>query len=522
MTVSRTALKEYLDKPLDSFTWIKQLPRDQLLDEFRGWRVKPRFKTDPWTHQLACFYIGMCYPQFLMLLDMGLGKSKILLDILTQRIRERKTRRAIITVPRLINLGSWEDAVAEHSDLGCTIVSAENKDAKFEALLKPEGEITIVDYSGLQYALSKKGKGTKNGNDVSKMVPDDKLVRMLAKEYDFFGMDESHKAKNRDTLRWKVLHKLTQEMPARFAMTGTLFGRDPTDLFAQFQLIDGGETFGDTLGMFRAAFFQEVSNGFGIDYKFDRSMTRALYKRLQHRSIRYDEDECGDLPERREIRIKSPFTDDQREHYLRAVDGLISANGQLRETDSAYLRMRQIVAGFIQWTDEYGKHEVTFPINHKLDQLERLVEEAGASKVVVSHEYTRSGELITQRLASLGIKYEWLHGGSKDPVNAVRRFVADPECRVFVMNSDSGGTGVDGLQKVARYLIFYESPVSPITRKQALKRVHRPGQRHACVIYDLVVAGSVDIRILRMIEEGKDLHASIVDGTFDIRQLRLL
>ena len=519
--ISKAGLREYMEKDLDSFRWMKRLTERQLRKEFREtYGVQPHFKTTPWLHQLVCFHIGMLYPEFLFLLDMGLGKTKILLDIMTQRIREGTMKRAIITVPRLINLGSWEEAILEHSDLEPNIVSATNIDEKTEMLLHPKGQVTVIDYAGLQNTLSSKAvvKGKK------KLVKDDRKVLLAARQHDFFGMDESHKAKNRDTLRFSLLRGLTGKMKARYATTGTMFGRNPEDIWAQFFLVDRGETLGDTLGMFRAAFFTEdYSNKWkmGADYKFNKGMMRDLYRRLQHRSLRYDEDECLDIPERSIIPIKLAFPTEQREHYLRAVQGLIQAAGKLRELDSNYLRMRQIVAGFLQWKDDSGPHEVVFSENPKLQAIERLVEEAGNSKVVISHEYTKSGELITGLLDRMEVGYEWLHGGSKDPINAVRRFIEDPNKRVFVMNSESGGTGTDGLQKVAKYLVFFECPPSPISRAQVIKRVHRPGQLHKSFIYDLIIEGSIDRRILSFIAEGRNLHQAVINGDFGARSLLL-
>lgn len=521
MPTSKQALREYIEQPLDSFTWMKKLTEDDILRELKQLRVRPEFKTEPWLHQLVCFYLGLCQPYFLFLLDMGAGKTKILLDLMTQRVREGKIDRAIVTVPNLINLSTWQEAVEEHSDLGCTIVTAEGKEDKWDMLLKPSGKVTIVDYAGLQYALSMKTKEKRK--DGKKLIPDPARIRKLSSVYDFFAADESHKAKNRDSLRYRILSSLTREMRFRYSTTGTLFGRDPEDAFAQFLLIDRGETFGSSVGMFREVFYTTGTDAAGFPIKeFDKRMTRDLYRRLQHRSIRYDEDELADLPERHEILVSVPFADEQRDFYYNALDKLIAAEGRFQELDSAFIRTRQIVAGFVQWNDEAGKHRVTFQQNNKLDQLERLILESGDSKIVVAHSYTPSGELITQRLKSMGIKYEWLYGGSKDPVNAVKRFRQDPDCRVFVMNSEAGGTGTDGLQKVARYLIFYESPSSPITRKQVVKRVHRPGQSMRVVIYDLVIKGSVDMRILKLIKEGVDLHKAVVDGVFTPQQLRIL
>lgn len=526
--ISKESLKAYLCRELDSFNWMKKLPREVLEKELRSFKVRPVFKgSDPWTHQLVCFLIGCSYPQYAYLLDMGLGKTRILLDLMTQRRREGRFTRAIVTVPRLVNLGSWEDAIREYSDFEPNIVSGTTEE-KWEALSNPKGDITVIDYPGLQHALSGRLTGSKmseKGQRAGKNFEygkDAKRIKQVAKLYSFFGMDESHKSKNKDALRFKLLKQLTSAIPDRYATTGTLFGRNPEDIWAQFYLVDHGETFGESFGMFRAAFFSEVENYWKREYAFNKGMTRTLYQFLHHRSIRYSEDECLDLPRRRNITLTIKFTEEQKEHYMRAVDGLINARGMLRELDSNYLRMRQICAGFLEWREEDEKCQVLFRNNPKLDALERLVTESGDSKLVVSHEYTMSGRLITERLTEMQVGYEWLYGGSKDSINAVRRFLSDPDKRVFVLNSESGGTGTDGLQKQARYLIFYESPASPITRQQVLKRVHRPGQEREPVIYDLVMDRSIDARILGFVKEGQDLHAAVVDGRVDPKSFSLL
>ena len=105
---------------------------------------------------------------------------------------------------------------------------------------------------------------------------------------------------------------------------------------------------------------------------------------------------------------------------------------------------------------------------------------------------------------------------------ARRRFLDDPACRVFVMNSEAGGTGNDGLQKVARYMVFYESPTPVITRKQTEKRVHRPGQKERVFIYDLALKRSVDGGILTLLAEGKDLYSSVVGASQKSRKGWLL
>lgn len=508
--ISRNAIRDYHARKLDSCAWIKKIPREELLKEIKTFKVRPIFRGhDRWTHQLASFLIGMSYPQYLFLLDMGLGKTTILLDLFTQHLREKTMTRGLVLVPRLINISTWNQDVLEHSDFEPNLCYGDIEE-KWERLINPRGDLSIIDYAGLHLAL-----GTKEGK---KIVRDDKKVAKLRKVYDGIALDEIHKTRNKDTLRYSILRALMKTMPVRYGTTGTLFGHDPQEIYPQFYLIDRGETFGDTMGLFREAFFDKKVNPWGgPEYTFRKELTRQLYRMLQHRSLRYDEDEVPEIEIPKGVfrQLKVAFSDEQREHYLRALQGIIDAKGRLSDIDSAWIRMRQITSGYLEWNDEHGKHSVMFPENPKLQMLEKVIDESGYEKVIVSTEYTQTGRLITQWLEKNNYGYEWLYGGTKDPVNCIQRFMRDASKKVFVMNSESGGTGTDGLQKVSRYLVMYESPTTPIARKQLIKRVLRPGQRHRAFIYDIVMEKSLDKGILTHIEEGVSLYKSVVNGKFN-------
>ena len=517
--IKHSAVDDFLRRKLESFLWMKKLTHEDIDAEFKQYKVKPVFKgEESWLHQKICFHIGMCRPEFLFLLDMGTGKTRILLNLITQRLREKKLKRALVTVNSQLTIDSWDTSIAKYSDLEPVIINSSTAEEKWEKLISPSGDIAVIDYTGLHLALSKKIKQGKK----HVLLRDDAKVKQLKKIYNFYDADESQELRNTDTLRFAIIRALTKEFDYRYASTGTPMGRNPEDMFSQFLLVDHGETFSDTLGMFREAFFLKSSNGFATEWIFDKRKERLFNQFMQHRSIRYLEAECGDIPTCHPVSLKLDFTTEQREHYLQAVQGLINAGGKLSEMDNNYHRMRQIVAGYMHWHDEYGEHTVRFEHNVKLEMLRLLLEDSGSSKFVVSHEYTESGKMITEMLDELKIGYEWVWGGTKDKVAALHRFLTDRSKRVWVMNSEVGGTGTDGLQDVVRYLVFYESPTSPITRKQVIKRVHRAGQTKRTFIYDLIIKKSIDIRVLEFIAEGNDLHRALVDGGSNIKQLLLI
>ena len=510
MIIDKRAVDAFLRRDLESFLWMKQLSRETIMTELRELRVVPYFKTDPWLHQLVCFYIALKHPRFLYLLDMGTGKSKIIMDIITQVQRESKLTHALILVPRLSNIDSWWDDIIKHSGLEPWHCDVADIDEKYERLIRPQGDVTIIDYAGLHLAMSEKVPGKKGAK---RMVRDDKKMRQLLKQYNFLSIDESHKLSNHQSLWFSIIRQISKRVDYCYATTGTLFGKDPEAAWSQFFLVDRGETFGENLGLFRSAFFtQKPSMWKGIKYVFDKRMDHRFHRMMQNRSLRYDEDEVQDLPKRVHRMEKLAMDFEQREHYLRAVDGVIAAQNKKHAAGAPWIRMRQICSGYLSWKDEHGDHLIYFKNNPKLDALERLIDEMGDTKCVVAYDYTATGAMIVERVKKMGLGYEWFYGGTKDKTESKRRFMEDPKCRVFVMNSAAGGTGNNGLQKVARYMFLYESPSEPKERKQVIKRIHRPGQEHRCFIYDLIYAGTVETGILNAIEEGNDLYERVVNG----------
>lgn len=511
MTIARSSVNEFLDRELDDCRWMKRLLADQILRELKQLRTQPVFKTSPWLHQLVCFFIGIYYPRYLFLLDMGLGKTKLLLDLLTQVQRENKLDRGLVAVPRVTNMSSWRDDVLRHSDLEPNPCNITDIEGKRERLLNPTGDLTIIDYQGLQWALCKKVP-SKKGHKLEWHEP---WVRQARKLYNWVGIDESHMLSNDDSLWFRIMWQLTKDADYVYASTGTLFGKRVEDLWAQFYLVDRGETFGANLGIFREALFTLDSNGFGNVWTFNKRRQPDLNRMLQHRSIRYDEREVPelDLPKLTVVPpIKIEMEEEQRQHYLKALEGLIAAEDHHGDIEAPWIRMRQITSGYLAWKDAAGDHVVRFKDNPKLDHLERLVMERGDGKLIIVHEYTETGRIISERLDQLKVKHLWLYGGSKDKGSIRDRFMQDASVGVLLMNWASGGTGNDGLQSVARYMVFYESPPSPTARHQTMKRIHRPGQLRRTFVYDLVCSGTVDKGILDDIAAGRSLYEDVVNG----------
>lgn len=69
--IPAAAVKDYMSRKLDSFTWIKSLSKKELIAEIDKLQPKPQLYAGLHKHQLACFLLGVSYPQFCFFLDMG-------------------------------------------------------------------------------------------------------------------------------------------------------------------------------------------------------------------------------------------------------------------------------------------------------------------------------------------------------------------------------------------------------------------------------------------------------------------
>lgn len=520
MNISRRAVADYLDRRFESFDWIKKVPPDQIRDELARFKVPPRFKVDPWPPQLACFFLAMTRPEFLFLLDMGAGKTKLILDIVSQLFRERRVRRALIGVPRAAVLESWVDATAEHSDLEPWPVTATSIDEKWGQLSNPRGDITIVDYQSLALAVTVKRKASKRpGGKKSdnELALDKDKMEQLRGLYDFSNWDESQYLGNHNSLWYTVARRISHQCLHSHATTGTLIDRDLEAAWAQFNIIDRGETFGPNLGLFRAAFFETKMHPFrGLQYIPRAGMSGDFHRMLQHRSIAYTEAEIdANLPPKHEEVMVMKMGTEQREHYLRALDGVInSSKGDVNIKESQWFRMRQILSGYLAWEDGNGAHKLVFKENPKLIGLQRALDLVGHHKLVVVYQYTETGRMIYEWLRERGIGVAWYYGGTKDKGATKRRFTETSvgACQVFLMNFASAGTGTDGLQRVSSAMYLYETPTSPRERRQVVKRLWRPGQTRPVRIWDPVLERGLDAKILRSLKEGADFAEKFMTG----------
>lgn len=504
------ALQAFLDRPRRDYRRWKALSLDKL--DARHARLPAIIPSWDKLHldQKVCALIGARQPRFAFFNDPGTGKTMLALTLARYHRSAGNLQRIIVLVPNKSNCVEWGDEVAKHYPRTKFVALTGSSRNKWEQLRSnPKALITVTTYAGFtRMASDKKGKS---------LTPNLPKVLELARIFQGLVLDESSEVKGHDSLIFRICRKLSKTSHLVLALSGTPFGRDPTALWAQMNLVDGGETLGETLGLFRGVFFKTSVNYFGgFQHRFIQKKRRLMFDLLANRSIRYPAKEA-DLPKVVPIVKRVELSEEARDWYERATGELRAAAGDFVRVKSTFLRMRQLSSGFVGLpADEEGrKAKVEFEENPKLEQLLGIVQSIPLEyPVIIVHEFIYSGERICEQLEEQGIPFVYLRGGVKDEAASIRKFKTGRVTRL-VINHKAGGFGLN-LQNAA-YMLFYESPVSSIIRKQVEARfIRRYSNWDRVFRYDLLAINTMDERIREFHTEGDDLFKAILEGRVQI------
>lgn len=516
--INPKVVENFLNRKLQIFDWIKSYSEEELDAACGALRPRPRFGKKLWKHQKACFLLLNELKRFMLLADMGSGKSNMVLMLFKYRKQCGDKVKAIVFVPFITSVATWIDETEKHvPELKCVPLLGTTKENL--ARLKEDGDLFVICYQSAVAMLAEKTK--KKVKKKTKIVwsMNDAKVRAAFKGFNFLILDEVHKNKSSDSLSYHMCRAISAQAEWVVGLTGTPFGRNLIDLWPQFHLIDFGETLGTTLGFYQHAFFRRTKGFFGgVEFKFKKRLFPVLKKIIKNRSIRYTIDELRDMPPLQYVAKLINAPDTSKGYCTDALQKLREAmkGNRYEEIKSNYLKLRQLSSGFMTLKGEDDERlQMQFDENPKLDALQELIEAIPQDcKIVVFHHFVYTNQMISDRLTEMKVKHARIWGKQKDPIGELKKFKENPACKVLVINSKSGSSSLN-LQH-ANYICFFEAPDSPIDRQQAERRCWRPGQEKRVIVYDLLVRGTVDVKLQASNKEGKDLLQSLLDGKTEI------
>ena len=137
----------------------------------------------------------------------------------------------------------------------------------------------------------------------------------------------------------------------------------------------------------------------------------------------------------------------------------------------------------------------------KLELLMTLVPEMvdEGRRILIFSQFTSMLALIEQELQQAGLEYVLLTGDTTDRELPVQ---------IFLISLKAGGVGLN--LTAADTVIHYDPWWNPAVENQATDRAHRLGQDKPVFVYKLIVAGSIEEKILALQERKSELAAGIL------------
>jgi SNF2 family DNA or RNA helicase len=460
---------------------------------------------------------------YLILLGMGGGKTLISLELFKNRRDKGQANRCLVLVPNVVNLTAWELEVAKHmKGMTVGVVDGIGPDERWAIVEDPEIEVVVITYQGLLSLCSRpKLKGKKGWR------LDPKGCARFKREFEVMVMDESTAFKRHDSHTFAIIRNLSKGIPYRYALTGTPFDKNPEDLWSQFYAIDHGYTLGETLGLFRESFFNEVETHWKKEYHFRKSQTDRLHRYLAHSSLRLTQADCQDLPEQigglggEDYMIRSCVMPASTWKFQsKLASELKDAHGDRMIAKMKYHQMRALSSGWLGTNigEEGEKVDIVFQENPKFDAVIQLLDEIPADEnVVIIHWFHKTGELFRERLKKEKVSATWIYGKTtkQKKKEALLKFGTKGGPRVLLASS-AISKGVN-LQAAAKYMIFLESPDFGLDRLQLEGRILRegglPGERR---YYDMCMKATMDETILEGLRTGMNLVDMIVDNDYKL------
>ena len=132
-----------------------------------------------------------------------------------------------------------------------------------------------------------------------------------------------------------------------------------------------------------------------------------------------------------------------------------------------------------------------------LDTLLHTLRETTTEKIVLVSNFTATLDLLSELLTSLSMPFLRLDGSTqtKQRQDLVDTFNRSPASSyfAFLLSAKAGGMGINLIG--ASRLVLFDVDWNPAIDAQAMARIHRDGQKRPCVIYRLLMAGSLDEKI---------------------------
>ncbi len=426
--------------------------------------------------------------------DMGLGKTLQALAILAAEVETGRAdgRPSLVVAPTSV-VQNWTQEVEGFTPgLKTGTLRADDRAARLTQLQTiDEAELVLTSYALLRQDL-------------------DSLKRI---GFHYVILDEAQAIKNPSSKTAKAACEL--QARHRITLTGTPLENNLLELWSQMHFLMPG-FFGSRARFVRryGALRSAAASPAAID------QLRARLRPFILRRMKANVD--AELPPITEVVMRCTMGPEQRKLYdkvrtslrarvMKMVDdvGLQKATLGVLE---ALLRLRQTCChpGLLPFEEARGM-KASAKTELFISTLQQLLAEG--RRVLVFSQWTTMLGLLRRELDDLGIGYAYMDGGTSDRRKVIDTFQNPEGPPLFLISLKAGGVGLN--LTAADTVIHYDPWWNPAAEQQASDRAHRIGQTRPVLVLKMVVADTVEDRILKLQAEKRSLASAAIDADVD-------
>jgi len=472
--------------------------------------VNYEFKTKPYDHQRDALQAAGQRTGFGFFMEMGTGKSKVLIDNLGQLHINKYVNFALIIAPKGVYRNWVTKEIPQHlPDMVhrrvIRWVSAPNKNQRAEM------QAVKDDFDGLTiFVMNVEAFSSAKGQDAG---------MWLAKRFGKTGLiaiDESTTIKNPKAKRTKALLTCAHLFKYRRLLTGSPVTRSPMDLYSQCEFLGSGTLGFDSYYAYQnryAVLHRQQMGAHSFQQIVGFRHLEELTEKVDAFSFRVLKKDCLDLPEKSYTIRYVSMTDEQVKMYneIRHEALTLLDTGDLvtvHNVITQMLRLQQVLSGHLKTDDG---ELVTFP-SRRMDAVMDILAETSGKVILWSrfrHDIQEMKRIITDVYGEASVCAYYGDTPDSERQEMVTNF-QDPDSplRFFIGNPSTAGYGLTLTE--ATTVIYYANDFNLETRIQSEDRCHRIGQKNPVTYIDLITENTIDERIVQALRNKIDLGAKVL------------
>ena len=468
--------------------------------------MKYKFKTKPYKHQMTALEKSWNKENFAYFMEMGTGKTKVLIDNMSMLYDKGKIDGALIVAPKGVVKTWYEQEVPTHLPDHIENVAVlwqpnitKTQREKLESLFEIETamHILIMNVEGLST-----DKGVKFAS------------KFLNSHKTLMAIDESTTIKTPTAKRTKNIIGLGKHAKYRRIMTGSPITKNPLDLYTQCEFLDPYLLDFTSYYAFRNRYAEMKTmhiHGRSIQVVDEFKNLGELSDTVKTFSERILKEDCLDLPPKVFIKRHVSLTPDQKKIYEQMKKAAMAVlNGKVTTTMTVLtqlMRLHQITCG--HFTADDGSVQAVE--NNRLTELMAILEEIDGKAIIWANYQLSVGEIIQKIIKVFG-KDSYVHyyglTSQEDRQDNIRRFQNDSKCRFLIGTPQTGGYGITLTQ--ANTVIYYSNGYDLEKRLQSEDRAHRIGQKKTVTYIDMIAEDTVDEKIVEALRKKINIASEVM------------